>query len=318
MATQHDYDILAQLYLDARERLYQTITGTTGVGTKTYANTILQQLDGELKKLKTASNRFVDVRVPKTYRAELTKLYAYFNKHKLLMKAPETFASLHNDAIYVIAREMQHQLDEALSVAGRQVMRYVERSRDEALRLAGLRQTGVKMASGGTIQDMQNALIKELQDHGFMTVQYGSGKDARQVPIDVYARMVARSTTREAGNTARLNQLAANGYDLVKMTEHYPTCEVCTQFQGRVYSVSGNDKRFPPLSRAFGRYNNIHPICRHSVTPWIESLQAPDEVARAISFSGRPFEDNRSTQEIELYNKQQDENRQARETLYCG
>jgi len=316
MATQRDIDSLVELYLSARERLYRTITGDTGVGAKTYANTILKQLEVELSGLKRASRRFVDTRVPKEYKQELDRLYAYFTKHNLLMRQPAAFASLHNDAIYTIAREMQHQLDDALITVGRQATRYVERAQDEVLRQTGLRQTGIKMASGGTVEDMRRHLVKDLQDNGFMTVQYGAGKYIRQVPVDVYAAMVARSTTREAGNTARLNQLTANGYDLVKITEHYPTCEVCAIHQGRVYSISGNDRRFPPLSRAFGQYKNIHPNCRHSAHAWIESLQTQEEIADAIRQSNRPFKDSRSAQEIARYNAQQDKNRRARETLY--
>jgi len=316
MATQRDIETLSHLYLDARDRLLRTITGETGAGTKTYANTVLKQLEAELESLKRASKSYIDTQIPQAYKKELDSLYAYFKRNNLLMKNPRAFASLHNETIYVIAREMQHQLNDALITVGRQVTRYVDRAQDEALRQAGLRQTGIKNASGGTVGDMQRALVEDLREHGFMTVQYGSGTQARQVPVDVYAATVARSTTREAGNTARLNQLTANGYDLVKMTEHYPTCDVCAMHQGRVYSISGNDKRFPPLSLAFGKYNNVHPNCRHVVGAWIESLQTPEEVKTAISESNRPFKDTRSLREVKLYNEQQDKNRRARETLY--
>lgn len=126
--------------------------------------------------------------------------------------------------------------------------------------------------------------------------------------------MVARSTTREAGNLARETQLTENGYDLVEMTTHYPTCKICAPLQGRVYSISGKDKRFPPLSKAFkDGYHNVHPNCRHSVHPWIEELQDPDEIQKALDDSGKPFEDNRPEEEQKLYNKQQAQNRRARD-----
>lgn len=128
--------------------------------------------------------------------------------------------------------------------------------------------------------------------------------------------MVARSTIREAGNTARLNQLTVNGYDLVKMSKYYPTCPICAPLQGRVYSISGQDKRFPPLSMAFGQYNNVHPNCRHVVTAWVESLRTPEEVQDAIEFSNQPFEDNRSAKEVRLYKEQQDQARKLRNDLY--
>ena len=308
--------ILANLFLEARERLYKTILEAEGVGTKVYANSVLEQLNRELRRMRAAGNRFVDTRVPSQYQRGLDAIYAYFQSNHLRMRRPENFASIHTDAVNEIARNMQHMIDSSLVTVGRQVQRYVMKAQDEVLRQVGLRQTGVKIASGGTVSDMRAALVKELQENGFMTVQYGSGVGARQVPVDVYASMVARSTSREAGNTARLNQLAENGYDLVKITEHYPTCEVCAMHQGRVYSISGKDKRFPPLSRAFSKYNNIHPNCRHSATPWVESMHTPEEISEAIQQSNRPWKDSRSTREVALYNSQQDKTRQARNTMY--
>ncbi len=130
--------------------------------------------------------------------------------------------------------------------------------------------------------------------------------------------MVAHSTTREAGNLARTVQLTANGYDLVKMTEHYPTCEKCARLQGRVYSISGNDKRLPSLATAFPglKYMNVHPNCRHSVHPWVESLHTDDEVRSEITKSNKPFDDARSEDEKELYTQQQLDAKQMRQDRY--
>ena len=155
-------------------------------------------------------------------------------------------------------------------------------------------------------------MVKRLQDQGFMTVQYGSGPNARQVPLDVYAMLCARSTTREAGNTAREIQLTENGYDLMEMTEHFPTCEVCAALQGKVFSISGNDKRFPPLSMAYrDGYHNVHPNCRHVMVPFIEEF---NDVEEAIKRSNAPYKPN--PENVKVYDEQQAKNRRERETLY--
>lgn len=233
------------------------------------------------------------------------------------MKHPEAFAQLHNDAIYAIARDMQYHIGQGLEQVGRQILRYVESAQDNALRAAGLEAAGEKIASGSTVRQMKENLIRMLQNKGFMTVQYGQGKNAYQVSLDSYAAMVARSTTREAGNIARENQLIANGYDLVKMTTHYPTCRICAPLQGRVYSISGKDKRFPPLSRAFSSgYHNVHPNCRHVITYFIDTFLTPEEIQKEIENSNRPFEDMRPDEEKALYNKQQAQNRQIRQDRY--
>lgn len=315
--TQQELDNLIKVYLSARNQLIDTIINYQGVGTKVYANTILKQLEKQLKRMKRQTDRYVETAIPAEYKKQLNEVYAYFKKNNLLMAPPAAFAQLHSDMVYMVAREMQYQIGQGLEQAGRQVLRYIQEAQDNALRMAGLEATGEKLASGATVRQMRQNLISKLQSQGFMTVQYGSGKRAYQVPLDVYASMVARSTTREAGNLARETQLAANGYDLVRMTTHYPTCEICAQFQGRIYSITGKDKRFPPLSKAFSSgYHNIHPNCRHSIHPYIESLQTEDELAEDMARSNQPFEDNRPDAERALYNKQQAQNRQIRQDRY--
>ena len=303
---------LREIYLAARETLLKTIIGTKGVGTKTYYNTVLKRLNKLIKELEEKTDGFISSEIPKEYKKSLDETYEYFKRNNLEMKPPAAFASIHNDAVNLLAREMQYSIKSALGTVGRQVMRYLDESRDEALRRTGLLESGIKAASGGTIVDMKKSMVKRLQDQGFMTVQYGSGPNSRQVPLDVYAMLCARSTTREAGNLARENQLTENGYDLMEMTEHFPTCEVCAALQGKVYSISGKDKRFPPLSMVYrDGYHNVHPNCRHVMVPFIEEF---NDVEEAIKRSNAPYKPN--PENVKVYDEQQAKNRRERETLY--
>ncbi len=307
-------DSLLDMYKSARILLIELLLGNAGVGTKTYYNTILLQLTALLDELRQATTAYIASEIPKAYQTALDQLYEDFSKTGLQMKRPDAFAQIHDDAIYDMCREMQHHVDDGLSQAGRRVMRYADKSKDEALRQAGLKTTAKKAATGSTVQDMQADLMSELSKDGFMGVQYGEGDGAYQVPLETYTAMVARSTTREAGNLARENQLRESGYDLMQMTTHYPTCHVCAALQGRVYSISGKDPRFPPLSKAFpSGYRNVHPNCRHVMTYYIEEMQEPEDLAKDIAFSNRPFEDTRSDKEKALYSKQQAEARRMRE-----
>ncbi len=313
-----ELESLIEVFQDAREQLLRVITGNTGVGTKVYYNTVLTQLEKQLKRMEKQSAYYVKSEIPKEYQKNLDELYGYFKKNNLQMKRPSAFAQIHNDAIYSLASEMQFHIGQGLAQAGRQIERYLNDARDEVLRQAGLKATAQKIATGSTVKDMQQNLIGRLQKEGFMTVQYGSGKNAYQVSLDAYAQMVSRSTTREAGNLARENQLIENGYDLVEMTTHYPTCDKCSQFQGRVYSLSGKDKRFPSLMQTAFKsgYRNVHPNCRHSIIPYIEEMHTDKENQQAVTDGGKPFEDKRSDAEKGLYSKQQADNRQIRQDRY--
>mgnify|MGYP005959108413 FL=1 len=313
MANKSQLDVLIGIYREAQARLAEIVTGNYGAGTRTYYNSVLKQLERLMKQLEAETRQYISTEIPKQYKKALDDTYAYFKRNNLQMKRPDMFSHIHSDAVSELANEMRYHINQGISIAGRRVMRYLDTAKDNALRQAGLRSTALKVAAGQTVADMQKDLMQRLANDGFLTVQYGTGKRAYQVGLDSYAAMVARSTTREAGNLAREKQLTENGYDLMMMTEHYPTCEACAVLQGRVYSISGRDKRFPPLSRAFpSGYRNVHPNCRHVMTYWIEEMQSPEEIRAALARSNAPFTDNRSDEEIALYSKQQADSRRMR------
>lgn len=313
MANKSQLDLLIEIYREAQARLAEIITGNYGAGTRTYYNSVLKQLERLMKQLEAETGQYISTEIPRQYKKALDDTYAYFKRNNLQMKRPDMFSHIHSDAVSELANEMRYHINQGISIAGRRVMRYLDTAKDNALRQAGLRSAALKAAAGQTVADMQKDLMQRLANDGFLTVQYGTGKRAYQVGLDSYAAMVARSTTREAGNLARENQLTENGYDLMMMTEHYPTCEACAVLQGRVYSISGRDKRFPPLSRAFpSGYRNVHPNCRHVMTYWIEEMQSPEEIRAALARSNAPFTDNRSDEEIALYSKQQADSRRMR------
>ena len=313
MANKPQLDVLIEIYREAQTRLAEIITGNYGAGTRTYYNSVLKQLERLMKQLEAETGQYISTEIPRQYKKALDDTYAYFKRNNLQMKRPDMFSHIHSDAVSELANEMRYHINQGVSIAGRRVMRYLDTAKDNALRQAGLRSAALKAAAGQTVADMQKDLMQRLANDGFLTVQYGTGKRAYQVGLDSYAAMVARSTTREAGNLARENQLTENGYDLMMMTEHYPTCEACAVLQGRVYSISGRDKRFPPLSRAFpSGYRNVHPNCRHVMTYWIEEMQSPEEIRAALARSNAPFTDNRSDEEIALYSKQQADSRRMR------
>jgi len=312
------FDALTELgavYDAARLRLVKVIANPKSTtSAKQYARAILKQLEIELKRMHEANARFVSKTIPKEYRDAVHAVTRAFKRAGIPLAKTSTWATIHVEAIHELAREMQYQLGSGLETVGRQVRAYVSQAQDQALRTIGLEESAAKVATGSTVTQMRNAMIDRMQREALMTVQT---RDGRQMRIERYAELVSRSTTREAGNAARINQLQDNGHDLVKMTTHYPTCKICAPLQGRVYSISGKSARFPSLSRAFQpHYKNVHPNCRHSVHPWIEGLQTPEEVEETVRQSNKPWEDDRTPAEKDLYIQQQAEARKLRNDEY--
>lgn len=92
------------------------------------------------------------------------------------------------------------------------------------------------------------------------------------------------------------------GTDLVEMSEHHPTCEKCAKYQGRVFSISGNDKRFPKLPQYALAHGKMHQGCRHTFYPFIYGLSASSYGHKdIITYSNRPFIDERTPEEKAEY-----------------
>ena len=97
--------------------------------------------------------------------------------------------------------------------------------------------------------------------------------------------------------------------DLVEMSKYYCTCGECAKYQGRVFSISGKDKRFPKLPDEVFIYGGIHKNCRHSFRAFTYGTSIPlsCETGDIISYSNRPFIDDRSEEEKAEYEKKQQE-----------
>lgn len=306
-------EALKAIYLAARERLLNIITNTRGIGTRIYYRRILIQLEREIATLAAQSTKYTQTAVPEAYREGLADIDRYMHANNIPMSGVEvdSFGSIHTDTVDSMARELDYHISDGLRQAKGKIAGAVQKS----VRQLSLEAAAETKAAGMTMRDMRNILLEKLKENGYMSVTYGKGERAYEVPLEEYVSMAARSVTIETGNRARINQLVENGYDLVQISTHWPTCDLCAALQGRVYSISGRDPRFPPLSEVFGKYTIIHPNCRHIVTPWMESLKTPEEIAEAIRISNARHDDPRDPAQREAYAKGQDNSRHNRELI---
>jgi hypothetical protein len=81
--------------------------------------------------------------------------------------------------------------------------------------------------------------------------------------LSKYAEMVARTTLAEAQTQATLDQCALYENDLVKVSDHNTICDICKEYEGNIYSLSGNDPDYPMLDESCP----FHPNCQHGLLP---------------------------------------------------
>lgn len=142
-----------------------------------------------------------------------------------------------------------------------------------------------------SVYNVQQAIIKDLEAHNIFSVRYSNGAEQ---PLHSYAAMAARSARIESTNIGAIGRALQAGTDFVEMTTMPQCCKLCGAYQGKVYSISGKDKRFPALFKTVLRsgYALPHPNCRHEFIPWYEEIEAPEDVEKAIKNSKILYDKN--------------------------
>ena len=276
-------------------------------GSARYRKQILRNVAGILQDMDKNADNWIISAVGRAYSASLADTIVILNKLGL-SPVRSNFARVHQRAVDVIAQNMSGNLRNATQFVGRRV--------NDIFRQVALEQTGAKLVTGASWQEMKAKVIQEMLNKG----QTGFvDKIGRQWRLDSYAEMVARTTTREAASVATINQCLEYGQDLVQISTHYPTCHLCAPLQGKVFSISGNDKRYPKYGEEVRI--PVHPNCRHVLTPYSRELDPNAEETQKYSNTSLT-KDTRTEEEKKAYKETQDAatikriRRRSREVLY--
>jgi hypothetical protein len=135
-------------------------------------------------------------------------------------------------------------------------------------------------------------------------------KNGARIPADKYMANVIHFNMRKAHVEGSLNKSTDVGIDLVYVNRVGITCDICAKYQGRVYSVSGKDGRFPRLEAR----PPYHGHCVHNLTPWVEEYHDELDVKKTIRDSNKPFTDSRTEADIRKYEETQRDKSTKNET----
>lgn len=154
--------------------------------------------------------------------------------------------------------------------------------------------------SGGKLKQKVSDAVEFLAKQNIFTFE---DKLGRVYSLESYAEMAIKTIQSAAINKSVFNASLQLKNDLVKMSSHSTSCPLCAMYQGRIYSISGKDKKYPALSIINGRnvinYGTIHPHCRHRFTVYIQNLD--DNAKENKKISNNPFIDNRTEEQKKNY-----------------
>ena len=304
--TDKSLEKLLEYYKSAKESVIENIRAVRQRnGNDFYLRQALTQIEKELDKLYKQNKKWFEQQSELAFRRGYNQFSREIGR-TASVEGAVNFVKMNNDAVEMLSQSAASNIGDALrqiKYNALYVVNKIGRRQDDVIADVGIKASAEALAVNAP-SAAREQIIRDLAEKDIFSVTYRNGA---KVSVEDYASMVARTTTHEAAATAKLIAAEQEGYDLVKMSTHYPTCKTCAQLQGRVYSISGKDKRFPPLSKAFkSGYNTVHPNCRHVVSVWAEEIKTDEEIKEASENSLKPFDtDPRSEKERELYSEQQ-------------
>lgn len=81
-----------------------------------------------------------------------------------------------------------------------------------------------------------------------------------------YSELVARTRGREVQSIGAIETIKSFGVDLVRISSHNTTTELCQEYEGNTYSLTGETEGYPVLDA----YPPFHPNCLHVIVPVVK------------------------------------------------
>lgn len=297
-----DAEKLISLYTRSGERLLELIRSLeSGSYSRRRKEKLLQQIDEILAGLTDGASQSMAVLLAEAYKEGVGEAADSMRAQRVPEDQINTALEplIHQQAVQAIMDDSFMRILEATDNMSQDAKWRIE----EAVRTA----TERMLTEGVSRRQATREAVARLAQQEITGIIASNGA---RIPADKYMAGVVQYNLRKAHVTGAENTIVQNGLDLVYVNYVGITCEYCAKYQGRVYSISGKDPRFPKLELR----PPYHAHCVHSLSAWVEEYQTADEVERMIAASNRPFTDNRTEANIRRYNEIQRDKARKNET----
>lgn len=312
---------MRKVFLRAETDIINEIGRLRSLGNVDYhAISALERVQAILKKMETDCWEHVPKMIEKQFYVrvpEARRIIEPVEKHiKGYSNAEALTATQYSIIDQLVINLMGEIIDSENVVISTLKNALIGRTENDVYRRVGLNLVANMQAMGAGVAATTHQFVSTLLQEGVTAFVDKSG---RNWSLHTYGNMVCRTTSRQAEVLAVLT--ADEEHDLYKISSHGTTCKICAPLEGRVYSKSGKDPNFPPLSKAFGKidpdgpddltnsYLNIHPDCLHVLMPWTPMGRSEKEIKEIQDFSSfeknPPTRDPRTQKQIDAYRKKE-------------
>lgn len=279
-------DYLRRLFLYTEQELLAEITRKRNRDQVDYAEVAsLERVQGILTNMVDETYTYAPKMIEKIFYRSDKDAAGYRNARSL--------TSTQTEIVEVLASNLIGEVMEMAETAEESVKELytIGRLEDDNLRGAALSTVARQEAAGSGRTAASAKMTQELKNKGITAYVDKAG---RNWSISDYGNMAVRTTARQAEVAA---VLTSSEDDLWQISTVGTTCKVCAPLEGRVYSKSGLNPNYPPLTMAFGKvdkngpddlsntYLNIHPNCLHSLMRYTTKGKTPEQIQKDIDFS---------------------------------
>lgn len=306
---------LQKIFEDTQDKLIREILRKRSKGYVDYAEVAaLERVRKTLQKMVKGAEKYVPLAVEHEFYNRPESAEAYRN-------ARESINPGRTRAVEILSDNLMGEVEKMAETAYQSTaskLFLVGRAQEDIFRQAGLTQAIEASAAGRGSLTTVNEIVSAIQNTGITAFVDKAGHEWN---LKAYGSMAVRTTVRQAQVAAVLTE---NQHDLYKIINTGVPCRWCAAYGGRVYSKSGMNKNYPPLTAAFGRidmsgsdsiYNsflNIHPNCQCSLIPYYEEDYSPEQVEKDRLYSDparRPFDLDYRTKAVKEAYEQKERNR---------
>lgn len=253
-----------------------------------YWNKINRELEKQYIKMNATFKSWAEKEIPMRYRRSIYAMQARINSAKAVLNTAKKTASdlLRTNASRNMMNALWTDAVQSMvsaSTAGLTNLKRITRATQQVLINESL--VDITLAAGfETTLDLRKAAAQlagqlEAELFGVVDKRHFVQAGKYKYQPSYYAELVARTKFHEAQSAAARTQAFNYGTDLIQVSSHNTTTVICQEFEGKIFSVSGKDKRFPALTQS----SPYHPNCLHLEFPTFESAMKVQGTLKSFS-----------------------------------
>lgn len=281
--TRRQLDELIRIYRAAEREIQKRLSAVSTHNTRARNIALLNQVEMIISALQIQLADWSQTVIPKSYQRGV-EIVEQQTKRLEASRIGTSFAQIHQSAItalvQLITMDGARVSTELKHVASNIVRRtQLAKSIDDAIS----REIALGVIEGKNLKQQTDALLSMYR------ARVGAGEminiNGTWFRLDKYMELVARTRTRDAVTQGTINTALQYGFDLVVWDIHDNPCPKCRPFTGRVFSITGEDTRFPLLVTR----PPVHPNCECTIHPTTEiKLRESKKLDEIVALSNNP------------------------------